>query len=315
MKQLSETIVFFGSGPVAAESLGLLLNSFEVEAVVTKPRAPQHRGSVPVLELAEQKKITCHTVASKTELNTLIQQRPFRSRVAVLIDFGIIVSQEVIDYFELGIVNSHFSLLPEWRGADPITFSILSGQKRTGISLMLLTAGMDEGPLLAQAEYELEPTETTPSLTGKLIELSNQSLQSILPLYVQGSALPAPQQAVTLAESKEPTYSRKLTKADSILDFTKPADVLAREIRAYLEWPKSRATLGGIEVIVSAAQSVMVPTQQPAGTVEMLRETNGLIVYCGEGYLCIDRLKPAGKREMSAAEFIRGYGSRLNQAS
>jgi len=265
--------------------------------------------------MAGELSLKVYTVTTKATLDELIDAKPFTSPLAILIDFGIIVSQKTIDYFQYGIINSHFSLLPQWRGADPITFSILSGQKRTGISLMLLTAGMDEGPLLAQAEYELEPTETTPSLTGKLIELSNQSLQSILPLYVQGSALPAPQQEVTLAESKEPTYSRKLTKADSILDFTKPADVLAREIRAYLEWPKSRATLGGIEVIVSAAQSVLVPTQQPAGTVEMLRETNGLIVYCGEGYLCIDRLKPAGKREMSAAEFIRGYGSRLNQAS
>jgi methionyl-tRNA formyltransferase len=311
MKQPSETVVFFGSGPVAAESLELLLENFTVEAVVTKPRAEHHRGSVPVLELAEHKKIPVYTVTNKKTLDELIHGQTFSSRLAILIDFGIIVSQEVIDAFELGIVNSHFSLLPEWRGADPITFSILSGQSQTGISLMLLTAGMDEGPLLAQATYDLSPTETTPTLTKALIELSNASLQEILPLYTAGKIQPAPQLTNSLAPSKEPTYSRKLTKADGELDFTKPATTLEREIRAFLEWPKSRARLGDSDVIITAARAAIVPTTQPPGTAEILKEPETLIVYCGEGYLCFDRLKPAGKKEMSAAEFIRGYGLRL----
>jgi methionyl-tRNA formyltransferase len=311
MKQLSETVIFFGSGPVAATSLELLLAHFDVEAIVTKPRAEHHRGSVPVLELAEHKNLPYHTVANKKELDDLIQQHPFSSRLAILIDFGIIVSQEIIDVFRLGIVNSHFSLLPEWRGADPITFSILSGQAKTGISLMLLTAGMDEGPLLAQADYDIEPDETTPSLTSALIELSDQTLATILPLYVSGELQPAPQTAATIAANRQPTYSRKLTKADGMLDFNKQAAELEREIRAFIDWPKSRTKLGDIEVIITGARAAHVPTRKRPGNIEVLKNPDALLVYCADGYLSIDRLKPAGKKEMTVADFIRGYGARL----
>jgi methionyl-tRNA formyltransferase len=311
MKQLSETVVFFGSGPVAAASLELLLANFEVEAIITKPRAVHHLGSVPVLELAEHKNIPYHTVANKKELNELLRQYPFSSRLAVLIDFGIIVSQEVIDSFKLGIVNSHFSLLPEWRGADPITFSILSGQTKTGVSLMLLSAGMDEGPLLAQADYAIEPDETTPSLTKALIELSDHALASVLPLYISGKIQPAPQESVTIAVSSEPTYSRKLTKADGLLDFKKSVAELEREIRAFTDWPKSRTRLGDIDVIITSARAAKVPTQKQPGDIEVLKDPYTLLVYCADGYLSIERLKPAGKKEMAAADFIRGYGSRL----
>src|SRR6185295_10299303 len=123
MKKTSEPILFFGSGPVAAASLDLLRTDFEIEAVITKPRPPHHRGDVPVLALAEQADLPVLTAQNKAELDRLIERHSFQSKIGILIDFGIIVSQKVIDAFPLGIVNSHFSLLPKLRGADPITFS------------------------------------------------------------------------------------------------------------------------------------------------------------------------------------------------
>ena len=113
---MEEPIVFFGTGPVAARSLRLLTQHFQVEAVVTKPRAEHHRGSVPVLELAEQLELPVVLAANKKEVSEKVAKAKFKSRVAVLIDFGIIVEQSVIDSFPFGIVNSHFSLLPQWRG-------------------------------------------------------------------------------------------------------------------------------------------------------------------------------------------------------
>ena len=112
MTKISEPIVFFGSGPVAARSLELLSAYATIEAVITKPRPKHHKGPVPVLELAEARGFKVYTASSRQELDDLFLSRPTRARVAVLIDFGIIVSQKVIDYFELGIINSHFSLLP-----------------------------------------------------------------------------------------------------------------------------------------------------------------------------------------------------------
>jgi methionyl-tRNA formyltransferase len=299
MKKMSETITFFGSGPVAAQSLRLLAQSFNIEAVVTKPRPAHHKGPVPVLDAASDLSLPVKTVTNKKELVELFAERPFKSRLAVLIDFGIIVPQSVIDYFPLGIVNSHFSLLPEWRGADPITFSVLSGQSTTGVSLMMLVAGMDEGPLLAQGPYELTRETTTPSLTEDLIDLSYQMLAEVLPRYVDGEIAPYDQNETGV------TYSRKLSKEDSIVDWSKPADQIEREVRAFAGWPKTRATFGGLEVVLTKTHVVDASGEPGKTTVESKLP----IVFCGQQALALDMVKPAGKKEMTGEAFLAGYKS------
>jgi methionyl-tRNA formyltransferase len=298
MKKMSETIVFFGSGPVAAESLRLLSQSFAIEAVITKPRPAHHKGAVPVLDVVEEQNLPVYTVTDKKSLKELFATRPVHSKVAVLIDFGIIVPQPVIDYFPLGIVNSHFSLLPEWRGADPITFSVLSGQRYTGVSLMVLVAGMDEGPLLAQGTYELSHQTTTPLLTDDLVELSYHLLNEVLPKYMSGEVVAVPQDP-----SQEPTYSRKLSKEDSIVDWSKPADQIEREVRAFAEWPKTKTTVHDLELVITAAH-VVDGSGSPAKTTIIGKKP---AVYCGQDILVIDRLKPAGKKEMTGEAFLAGY--------
>jgi methionyl-tRNA formyltransferase len=290
-------IVFFGSGPVAAKSLELLLPSFDIEAVITKPRtADEMKGVVP--------KTPIYATSDRNELDQLLASQDFKSTVAILIDFGIIVSQTVIDHFSGGIINSHFSLLPQLRGADPITFAILNGQKQTGVSLMLLVEKMDEGPLLAQAIYAIPDGATTPELTSALIELSIAELKTIIPLYLKGEIAQVSQDQGNITGDKKPSYSRKLTKEDSIMVWTKPALQLEREIRAFLEWPKSRTTLANREIIVTQA-AVSNKHGQPPGSVSV--EGQQLYVYCGDKSLEIKRLKPAGKPEMSAAAFLAGY--------
>jgi len=312
MKKTSKTtklsgkpqIVFFGSGPVAAKSLRLLLEAFTIEAVITKPKPIHHRGSTPVLELSEKLKLKTFTPSNKKELSELFASKPVTSRLGIVIDYGIIIAQDVIDYFPLGIVNSHFSLLPEWRGADPITFSILSGQQVTGVSLMLITAGLDEGPLLCQAPYLLPPDITTPELTDILIEISHASLVNILPMYISGEVTPRGQDVST-----HPTFSRKLTKEDGTIDWHKSAKQIEREVRAFIEWPRNRTTIGGKDIIVTKAYSVPVNhSDTKPGDVEAVKEAGVLMVECGSGSLCIERLQPAGKNEMTAAAFLAGYG-------
>jgi methionyl-tRNA formyltransferase len=289
-----------GSGPVAADSLERLARNFTIEAVITKPKPDHHRGDFPVIETT--KKLGLHTLyaSNKSELDDLIAENEFDSNVGVIIDFGIIVSKKVIDSFPLGIVNSHFSLLPQWRGADPIAFAILSGQPKTGVSLMVIDEGMDTGKLITYRTISINPSETTPSLTQRLIELSDQLLQEFLPRYSEGSIKtknqPHPDRA---------TYSRKLTKEDGIIDWNKPAVQIEREIRAFIDWPKSRTELFGKEVIITKAHTVSVDGKP--GEVEVIKESGSIIVYCGSGYLCIERLKPAGKKEMSSSDFVRGY--------
>lgn len=307
MTETSKTIVFFGSGPVAAKSLELLAEEFTVEAVVTKPRAPHHRGDVPVLELAEKLGLKILLTSDKQELSDLFATKPVTSQLGIVIDYGIIIAQEVIDYFPFGIVNSHFSLLPEWRGADPITFSILSGQKETGVSLMLIVKKMDEGPLLAQGVYDLPDDITTPVLTHELILLSDALLKNVIPWYLNGETVPRPQEEVTQSSVDEPSYSRKLTKQDGVLDWQKPAEHLEREIRAFIEWPKSRCSLAGKEVTITGAH-VVDKALKPG---QVLVEGKELLIGTVEQSLAIDKLKPAGKQEMSIEGFLAGYQSLL----
>lgn len=302
MKKTSDTVVFFGSGPVAAAGLRLLVEHLRVEAVVTKPRPVGHLGTVPVVETAQQLALPIRYANSRQELDALHTADPFHSKLAVLIDFGIIVSQSVIDYFPLGIVNSHFSLLPEWRGADPITFAILSGQQETGVSLMLLVAAMDEGPLLGQQVYRLSETSTTPELTDALVRVSDNLLRQKLPQYIRGDIQPHAQD-----NQKAATYSRRLTKADGIIDWHKPAQQLEREVRAYLGWPKSTTKLAGKDVVITKA--AIYDQDGPAGSVVVKNKC--IIVCCGDKALELLRLKPAGKPEMTAEAFLAGHRAEL----
>lgn len=287
----SPKIVFFGSGPVASATLEALYPHFEIEAIITKPRAAHHRGSVPVLEFAEAKSLPTHTPQNKAKLTALFEQTKFTSKLGLVVDYGIIISKSVIDSFALGIVNSHFSLLPEWRGADPITFSILSGQKQTGVSLMLINEKLDQGELLAQQKMPVPTDATTPTLTEDLIALSSKMLIDILPQYVAGTVQPYPQ------EAKQPSYSRMLTKEDSILDTQKPANQLEREVRAFSGWPKSHISLfNHYDVVVKKAR---VAQSANDGT---------LIVPCANNtFLEVLELTAPSGRSMSGADFVRGY--------
>lgn len=292
------SIVFFGSGPVAARCLQLLHHTFAIEAVITKPKPPHHKHDVPVLQLAQQYNLPTFTASNKYELDELISAHSFASKLAILIDFGIIVSRKVITAFPLGIVNSHFSLLPRWRGADPITFAIVSGDTKSGVSLMLIDEGMDTGKLLTHKTLAIGPTETSITLTSRLITLSNDLLCDYIPRYINGEITPKSQPHPTRA-----TYSRKLTKQDSIIDWNLSAEQLERNIRGFVGWPGSRTTLGTLTVIITAAQAVGGSGTPGNYNVQGKR----LIIYTGKNALSITALKPAGKNEMPVAAFLAGY--------
>lgn len=299
MAKMSKTIVFFGSGPVAAQSLKKLAEDgpFEIEAVITKPRPAHHKEVFPVLALARDLGLKTLTTADAAELSELFARHNFRSQLGVVIDYGIIIGQSVIDSFPLGIVNSHFSLLPRWRGPDPITFAISSGDSETGVSLMLIVAALDEGPLLVQRSIKIAARATAMSLTQDLINLSHQLLITALPAYQDGRLKPHTQPEV------QPTYSRKLTKDDGKLDPKKSAEQLEREVRAHIEWPRSRANLGSYQVIVTEAH--VHSGQGKPGSIWL--GPGSLGIYTAKGILIIDKLVLAGKKEMTAAAFLAGH--------
>jgi methionyl-tRNA formyltransferase len=297
MKKMSKTIVFFGSGPVAAQSLALLSRDFEIEAVITKPQPKHHKQPFPVLTVAQEQGLRVLTANSQQELSSVFEENDLKSELGIIIDHGIIVSHDVIERFSLGIINSHFSLLPRWRGADPISFAILNGDSETGVSIMVIVDRLDEGNLLTQQSITIAPNATTPSLTTELIALSHHLLAEIVPLYQAGGVEAYPQ------ANETPTYSHKLSKADGIINWNKPAAQLEREVRAYLGWPRSRTQLGGVDITITAAHVGLGSGEPGAVSIEQQQ----LVIYCGQDTLIVDTLIPSGRKEMSAQSFLNGY--------
>lgn len=289
-------IVFFGTGPVAAASLSSLIQKFDVEFVITKP-AHESRGRLqpaPVETLAQKHNIPIKFADDKTELDNLIAQTSFKSPVGVIVDYGVIVSQQVINAFKFGIINSHFSLLPKWRGADPITFAILSGQSTTGVSLMLIEPTLDTGKLLAQEKLSVSSDETTPTLTDKLVNLSNQMLVKYITSYLDGKITPFVQE-----NPENATYSRKIVKSDGNLDpEIMSATECDRRVRAFIGWPKTRLNFQGREVIVTK--------------VKVLENYSGDdwpdVVKCADDtYLqIVELVNPKSGRTMKTADYLRG---------
>jgi methionyl-tRNA formyltransferase len=308
MKQTLPAIPFFGSGPVAAKALEQLLEWQPIACVVTKSPPPHHKDPAPVEVLAKSKVIKLHYANSKTELDFVIDSLPRPLSYGIVIDYGVIISEHAINSFPLGIINSHFSLLPQWRGADPLTYTILSGQTTTGVSVMLIDKGLDTGDIIAQAEYDIPPGCTTPQLTDDLIDLSNQTLRQVIPLYYGGDIVPISQDSIILSSGLQPSYSNKISKQDGIIDTSKTALDLEREIRAYVGWPGSRINIKNTWITVLNA----VVDVTPITVGNLVWQDKKLLLGCSSGSLNITVLKPEGKKQMSASAFVNGYAHLLD---
>lgn len=306
---MSNKILFFGNERLAtgvhtgvSTLQALIAGGYEVAAVVVaqnrRAKSRQTR-QLEVAAIAQQHHIPL--LAPSKLVDARDQLAAFEAEAAVLIAYGKIVPQAVLDIFPKGIINIHPSLLPLHRGSTPIESAILSGAKQTGVSLMRLSANMDAGPIYIQETVQLDGTETKQTLAHHLSTIGADLLIACLPKILDGSLQPKPQ------DDTAATYDARISKAASRLDWTKPALRLEREVRAYLEWPKSRTKLGPTDVIITKAHAVPVnnPGAKP-GDIEVLPE--GLImIECQTGYLCIDKLKPASKPEMTVPAFLAGY--------
>lgn len=291
MKKTSKTIIFFGSGPVAAASLEYIAKHFNIEAIITKATPPHHKGIAPVEELASSLNLPILFSNTKQDLDNLFDAHKFKSEIGIIVDYGVIVSQKIIDNFRLGIINSHFSLLPEWRGADPITYSLLSDQTKTGVSLMIIRPELDTGRLIAQEEITISPSYTVHDLTSKLIELSNKMLAKYLPLYINGEITPYEQ-----PNQDKASYSHKIHKLDGIIDSKKTAKQLEREVRAYYGWP-------GSQLVINSKTKIIVKKAHISN-----KKETPIDVLCSDGrYLVIDELIAPSGRRMSVNNFLNGH--------
>lgn len=220
-----------------------------------------------------------------------------KAEAGVLIAYGKMVPQSIIDIFPNGIINIHPSLLPLHRGSTPIESVILGGDTKTGVSLMQLAAEMDAGPVYSQTTIELNGDETKQVLADDLQRLGAEMLIRDLPKILDRTLLPTKQ------DDSLATYDGRISKADGLLDFNRPALTLERQIRAYASWPRSRTSINGMEVIITKAR--VMPSGASIGAV--VNNNGQLGIGCSEGILIIDELMPVGKKVMSASAYINGY--------
>jgi methionyl-tRNA formyltransferase len=305
-------VIFAGTPEFALVSLVALVDSGVVPvAVLTQPDRPAGRGkrmtSSPVKDFATQQGIAVLQPKTLRDETVVAELAALRPDIIVVAAYGLILPQDVLDLPPHGCLNVHASLLPRWRGAAPIQAAILSGDARTGISLMAMTAGLDSGPVYCTAPVTIEKNETAGELHDRLAALGGRLLVENL------DALTEERMTASVQDEKQATYAGKINKQDAKLDWTLGADELQRRVRAYNPEPGAFFFLNGgpagdsrdhdgVRVKCWAAHAVAEVNALPGTVVE--GSSDALVIACGNGGLRLDSVQMPGKRRISAQELV-----------
>lgn len=299
-------IVFMGTPEFAVPSLEhLILNNYEVVAVYTQPDRPAGRGRAVVSSLVKEAALRWQLpVVQPDSLKSaaaVSQLADFRPDAIVVAALGQILPQSVLDVPAYGCINVHPSLLPKFRGASPVAAAILSGDEFTGVSIMLLDAGMDTGPVLVRAAVPVSTWDDTGSLTGKLSLVAAHLLQEALTSWLRHEIIPRPQ------NEAEATYTAQIAKEAGEIDWHLSATEIWRRVRAYYPWPGCYTTWLGKQLKIIEAVPLSEKGVFEAGRVVAL-PGHGAVpgIGTGDGVLRVLKVQLEGKRAMPAAEFLRG---------
>ncbi|WP_226102734.1 methionyl-tRNA formyltransferase [Dickeya oryzae] len=299
---MSLRIIFAGTPDFAAQHLAALLSSeHEIVGVFTQPDRPAGRGNKltpsPVKLLAEQHGIPVFQPKSLRPGENQQIVAGLNADVMVVVAYGLILPQAVLDMPRLGCLNVHGSLLPRWRGAAPIQRALWAGDGLTGVTIMQMDAGLDTGAMLHKIECPISPDDTSATLYDKLAKLGPQGLMETL-AQLSSSQVTAQVQDDSLA-----TYAEKLSKEEARLDWQLSAEQLERCIRAFNPWPVSYFLVEEQPVKVWKAQALDTQHQQQPGTV-LAADKEGIRVATANGILNIQILQPSGKKAMSAQDLL-----------
>ena len=301
---MSPRVVFMGSPDFALPSLRALAGAYQVAGVVTQPDRASGRGrelkAPSVKTLALELGLPIIQPEKLRQPEAMEQLRDWNPDLIVVAAFGQILKPEVLDLPRFGCLNVHASLLPRWRGAAPINAAILAGDEKTGVTIMKMDAGLDTGPTLARQSLRLTRDDTAGSVFEKLSALGADLLLATLPDYLAGKLAPTPQPAQGV------TYAPMLKKEDGRLDFTRPAQELARRVRAMNPWPGAWLEYNGgpLKVLKAHEEILFTYMIQPPGA--RLLVGNQLAVMTSDGALMLDEVQPAGKNPMSGKAFLTG---------
>ena len=297
-------IVFFGNERLAtgvtttAPTLqALIANGHEVVAVVSHHEMATSRKSreLEIAHVAQQHGIP--VLLPNKPLDILEQLKSYQADIGVLVAYGKMVPQQIIDAFAHGIINIHPSDLPKHRGPTPLESVIRSGERQTAVSVMQLVKAMDAGPVYQKTTVALTGNETKQQLADSLLKIGSEMIVALLPDILHGSMVPKTQ------IETEATFDSLIQKQDGVIDWQQPATQIERDIRAFAGWPKSSTQINGIDVVVTAAR--VIEQKGVAGHWSVTGKE--LVVYCGQGSVVLERVIPAGKSEMDSQAFINGY--------
>jgi methionyl-tRNA formyltransferase len=298
-------IIFAGTPPFAAAALEALADAgHDIVLVLTQPDRPAGRGMKltpsAVKQAALARGLPVYQPASLKTSEAQAALAAVDADVMVVAAYGLILPQAVLDLPRLGCLNIHASLLPRWRGAAPIQRAILAGDAETGVTIMQMDAGLDTGAMLTKAVVPIRETDTAASLHDTLATVGAAAIVAALANY--------PALVAETQDEAQATYAAKLSKDEAKLDWSLPADALARAVRAYNPAPGAWTLLDGVPLKIWMAQAVA--GADPAGSHQpgqVLRaEADQLVVACGDGALALQELQPAGSKRMLAAAFLAG---------
>ncbi len=302
--------VFMGTPDFAVPVLeALLAGMHEVAAVYTRPDQRVGRGrrvlQTPVKSFALERGLSVFQPASLRGKDVTREMEMLSPEVVVVAAYGRIIPEVMLRVPPRGMVNVHPSLLPRYRGPSPVVTAILEGASVTGVTIMLLDAGMDSGPILAQREATVQPGERTGELTARLFRVGAEMLLEVLTAIGSGDVRFVPQ------DESQATVTHLLRKADGGLDWSLAAVELERRVRAFDPWPGCYTRWGGrqLKILEAGVADGGGAAEDAVGQVSAGRE--GVVVVTGRGLLRLDSLQLEGGRAQSAEEFVRGHADLL----
>ncbi len=301
-------IIFAGTPEFAVPTLQMLIASdHDICAVYTQPDRPAGRGRKlqpsPVKMLALAAGINVRQPLSFKDPEDIRQLAELQADLMVVVAYGIILPQVVIDLFPLGCLNVHGSLLPRWRGAAPIQRAIMAGDSKTGITIMQITLKLDAGDMLLKEEYAIGPQDTSSQVHDQLAQLGPIGLAKVLAQIANSTAQAEPQEEALV------TYAEKLDKAEAVLDWSQPASLLARKVRGLNAWPVAQTLYQGTVLRIWQADALphtrTLPPDAVAGTV-VCTEKN-LDVVTGDGLLRLREVQLPGGKRIDGQAFLNSH--------
>lgn len=302
-------IIFMGTPDFAAASLEALIDSrHEIQAVVTQPDKPKGRkGELtpsPVKVIAKREGIKVYQPLKVRDEEFVKTLRAYNPDVMVVVAFGQIIPLSILKMPKYGCVNIHGSLLPKYRGAAPIQWAVLDGEKETGITTILMDEGIDTGDILLKKTIKIDMDETSGSLFDKLMALGAETILETLDELENGNLTP-------IKQGESPTaYAKMLTKAMGLIDFTRPAKELDCFVRGMDPWPSAYTLLSGKTLKLWKVRAVE-GGGKAGSVIEIGKE--GFTVACGEGAIEVLEVQLEGKKRMSAGDFLKGSTLNIGQ--